>query len=117
MRRCFRFLAAPLAALCGACGVYRMDIQQGNFLAPAAMSQLKLGMTKDQVRFVLGTPLLADIFHEERWDYVYWRKPSNSNEIEERKVSVFFRDGRLVRLEGDVVPAGARAASAPESTK
>ena len=53
---------------------YRIDIQQGNFVSQEMVAQLKPGMSKDQVRFVLGTPLLADIFHGDRWDYVYWRQ-------------------------------------------
>ena len=62
-------------------------------------------MTIDQVRFVLGTPLVADIFHENRWDYVYRRQRQNSREVEERRISVFFDGDKLVRLEGDVMPS------------
>ena len=68
-------------------------------------------MTKDQVRFVLGTPLVADIFHEDRWDYVYRRQRQNSTQVEERRVSVFFDGDKLVRLEGDVMPARGSSAS------
>ena len=78
MRRCLWLLVAvPLVAACNpltALSVYRMEIQQGNYISQEAVSQLKPGMTKDQVRFVLGTPLVADIFHENRWDYVYRRQ-------------------------------------------
>jgi len=109
-------LLAPLVALSGAC-VYKMEIQQGNFVSQEAVSQLKLGMTKDQVRFVLGTPLLADIFHADRWDYVYWRRRENSREVEERRFALFFRDGTLNLIEGDVVPGPARAAGAPQSSR
>ena len=84
---------------------YRMEIQQGNHLSQEKVAQLKRGMTKDQVRFLLGTPLLTDIFHADRWDYVYRRTPRNSNEVEERRLTVIFEDGVLARLEGDVVPA------------
>jgi outer membrane protein assembly factor BamE len=103
--RTFRLLLAlPLLAACGAFTVHRMEIQQGNFISQEAVSQLKLGMTKEQVRFTLGTPLLADIFHEDRWDYVYRRQRENARQAEERRFSVFFRDGKLVQIEGDVVP-------------
>ena len=102
--RVLHFLfAVPLLAGCGWLSVYRMEIQQGNYVSQEAASQLKLGMTKDQVRFALGTPLLADIFHEDRWDYVYRRERAGSRQVEERKFSVFFKDGKLVQIEGDVV--------------
>lgn len=103
-----------LAAL-GACGVnpfapYRMEIQQGNYLTQEVVSQLKPGMTKDQVRFVLGTPLINDIFHEDRWDYVFRRQLNRRSPLEERRMTVFFdRKGVLERIEGDVVPPQAAA--------
>jgi outer membrane protein assembly factor BamE len=100
-----------LAAGCGSVpripGVtpYRIDIQQGNFVSQEMVSQLKPGMSKEQVRAVLGTPLLTDIFHAERWDYVYWREQSDGKR-ESRKLVVYFDDGKLARLAGDVVFPG-----------
>jgi outer membrane protein assembly factor BamE len=82
---------------------YRMDVQQGNYVTQEMVSQLKQGMSKDQVRLVLGTPLLTDIFHADRWDYVYWREEGASGKREERKLAVFFKDDKLMRLDGDVV--------------
>ena len=116
---------APLVAACNPLGVfsvYRMEVQQGNYLTQEMVSQLQAGMTRDQVRFVLGTPLLVDIFHENRWDYVYRRGRANSREIEERRLSVFFENDRLVRVEGDVTtdlekpaaPAAPAAAAEPK---
>jgi outer membrane protein assembly factor BamE len=87
--------------------VYRMEVQQGNYLTQEMVSQLQPGMTRDQVRFVLGTPLLTDIFHDNRWDYVFRRQRANSSEIEERRLSVFFENDRLVRVEGDVIAGAA----------
>ncbi len=84
---------------------YRMEIQQGNFVDQEAVSKLKPGMSKEQVRFILGTPLLTDIFHADRWDYVYRRQKVNSNVLEHRKIAVYFEDGKLKRIEGDVTPA------------
>lgn len=83
---------------------YRMEIQQGNYVSQEMVSELKPGMSRDQVRFVLGTPLVTDIFHADRWDYVYWREPANGPR-EQRRLAVFFEEGKLVRLGGDVVPA------------
>lgn len=122
MRLLFWLLVAvPLVAACNpltALSVYRMEVQQGNYISQEAVAQLKLGMTKEQVRFVLGTPLVADIFHENRWDYVYRRQRENSRQVEERRVSVFFDGDKLVRLEGDVMPSrgGASAARDADTT-
>lgn len=85
---------------------YRIDVQQGNVVSQEMAAQLKPGLTKDQVRFVLGTPLLMDIFHEDRWDYVYRLEKGRGGEVEQRRLSVFFdKDGKLARLGGDVVAA------------
>jgi outer membrane protein assembly factor BamE len=84
---------------------YRMEIQQGNFVSQEMVAQLKPGMTKEQVRFILGTPMVTDIFHPDRWDYVYWRETSDGAR-EQRKLTVLFEKGALARLDGDVVPSG-----------
>ena len=108
--------AAALAALSLASGCgwapripgitpYKIDIQQGNYLSQEMVSQLKPGMSKDQVRTVLGTPLLTDIFHAERWDYVWWREAPNGKR-ESRRLVVYFDDNKLARVGGDVMPAG-----------
>lgn len=89
---------------------YRMEIQQGNYVSQEMVDQLKPGMTREQVRFVLGTPLVADIFHADRWDYVYFRDIAGKPR-EQRKLSVFFEDGKLARVAGDTMPA--TAASEP----
>ena len=93
-------LALPLAG-CGWLTPYRIDIQQGNFLSQEMVAQLKRGMTRDQVRFVLGTPLVTDIFHANRWDYVYYLDRPGEPRVE-RRLAVFFDNDRLARLEGDV---------------
>jgi outer membrane protein assembly factor BamE len=78
---------------------YRPDIQQGNFVSKEMVAQLKEGMTRDQVRFVLGTPLLVDVFHIDRWDYVF-RMQKGDGEVTTSRVAVFFKDGRMVRVQG-----------------
>ncbi|HZO04187.1 MAG TPA: outer membrane protein assembly factor BamE [Burkholderiales bacterium] len=85
---------------------YRIDIQQGNYISSDLVGQLRPGMSKEQVRLTLGTPLLTDIFHADRWDYVYYRERPGAK-TEQRKLTVFFEDGKLTRLDGDVVAAGA----------
>jgi outer membrane protein assembly factor BamE len=91
---------------------YRIDIQQGNYISQDMVAQLKPGMSKEQVRLTLGTPLLTDIFHADRWDYVYWREKPGQK-LEQRKLTVFFEDGKLTRLDGDIVAAGPTQKSAP----
>lgn len=108
-----RALALAAALLLGACSLlpgfmqpYRIDIQQGNFVSQEMVSQLRPGMTREQVRVLLGTPLLVDIFHADRWDYVYTLdRPGKPRE--QRHLAVFFEEGRLARLGGDVVAAPA----------
>lgn len=98
-------LLPPLLAGCNPLrifSVHTMEIQQGNYLTQEMVSKLEAGMTRDQVRFVLGTPLLVDIFHENRWDYVYRRRRADSRAVEERRLTVFFDADRMVRIEGDV---------------
>jgi len=87
---------------------HRIEIQQGNFITQEMIGQLKPGMTKDQVRFTLGTPLVADMFHANRWDYIFVRQRANSRDVEQRRISVFFESNKLDRVDGDVV-AGAAA--------
>ncbi len=96
---------------------YSIEVQQGNFVSQEMVAQLRPGMTREQVRFVLGSPLVVDVFHANRWDYVYRRELENRRDVEQRRLSVFFENDKLLRVEGDVVPAPAAgtpaAAEAP----
>ncbi len=89
--------------LFGVLPVYRPDVQQGNFVSKEMVSQLKVGMTPEQVRFVLGTPLVTDIFHGERWDYPF-RMRKGDGQVTTSHVSIFFREGRVERFEGGDLP-------------
>ena len=121
MRRSRLLLVAASCALVAACSYkpgfineYKIDIQQGNVLTQDMVSQLKPGQTRDQVRFLLGTPLVADIFHQQRWDYVYRYQSGQTGNVESRKLVVFFDvDGRLERVGGDVAVADAGELNAP----
>jgi outer membrane protein assembly factor BamE len=84
--------------------VHQIDIQQGNVITQEAVDQLRPGMTKRQVQFVMGTPLLVDVFHQDRWDYVYFRKPGRG-EVVQNNISLFFADGSLVRTTGTWRPS------------
>lgn len=83
---------------------YRITIQQGNYLTREMVQQLKPGMTREQVRYILGTPLLTDIFHADRWDYVFYRDAPGGKR-EQRNISVLFEDGKLTRVLGDLLPS------------
>ncbi len=81
-------------------GVYRIDIQQGNDVTQDMINQLKPEMTKKQVAYIMGTPLLIDTFHPDRWDYIYSFHPGNGNR-EQRRLTLFFKDDKLDHIEGD----------------
>ncbi|MYM71405.1 outer membrane protein assembly factor BamE [Duganella sp. FT109W] len=83
---------------------YRPDIQQGNFVSEEMLSQLKVGMTQDQVRFIFGTALLTDPFHGNRWDYAF-RLARGNGEVTTSRVIVFFdKDNKVARWEGGNLP-------------
>jgi outer membrane protein assembly factor BamE len=75
--------------------VYQASLSQGNLLKQADLDQVKVGMTRNQVRFLLGTPMIDDPFHEERWDYVYYLRVGREDATFKRWVSIFF-DGDTV---------------------
>ena len=85
-------------------GVYRIDIQQGNVITQEQLAALEKGMEKRKVRFILGTPLVADTFNQERWDYYYSIEKRGEDRMQ-RIVSVFFENERLTRVDGDVLAA------------
>lgn len=103
-------LCLSAVSLLAACSVteriapYRIDVQQGNVVTQEMVAKLKPGMTKSQVRFIMGTPLIADAFHANRWDYVY-RFQKGWKPAEERAVTLFFEGDTLKRVGGDVVAA------------
>jgi len=82
---------------------YHPDVQQGNIITKDMVDQLRPGMTRDQVRFLLGTPMLADVFHQDRWDYPYYLR-RRSGETQIRRLHVVFDEGKLARFESDPMP-------------
>ncbi len=89
--------------LFGILPIYRADVQQGNFVSREMVEQLKVGMTRDQVRFVLGTPLLSDVFHPDRWDYPFRMKRGDGT-ITSSHLIVYFENDRLARFDGGELP-------------
>ena len=104
-----------LAALAGGCstlhfpGVHKITIQQGNVISLAMIDKLRPGMTKSQVRFVLGNPVVEDPLNQERWDYYYSIQIGGADPIR-RVLKVYFADGRLTSFEGDFVPTAQKKA-------
>jgi len=88
---------------------YRPDVQQGNVVTKEMVEQLAAGMTRDQVRFLLGTPALVSVFHQDRWDYVYLLKRGKGSEEQTRRLTVFFKDSRVERFQSDDMPPEALA--------
>ncbi len=88
-------------ALTGAGCVYQAPLSQGNLLKQEDLDQVRVGMTRSQVRFLLGTPMIDDPFHEERWDYVYFLKVGRGDATFKRWVSIFFDGDNVARIEAD----------------
>jgi len=95
--------------------VYRVDIQQGNVIEQSMISKLEPGMTKAKVKFIMGTPLLVDPFHSNRWDYIYSIEPGDG-ERAQRHVTLFFKDDKLTHLEGDITQGFRHSEDTTEST-
>jgi outer membrane protein assembly factor BamE len=98
----FRGPLIVLAALALAACVYRIDIQQGNLLDEDDINQVDLGMTRSQVQFLLGTPMVSDSFHRDRWDYAYYYRRGRSPDADRRWVVVYFENDRVQRIERDL---------------
>lgn len=82
---------------------YRPDIQQGNFVSQEMLAQLKVGQTREQVLFILGTPLLTDVFHAERWDYPFYLARGDG-ELTTSRVTVHFKDNKVEKFDGGNLP-------------
>ncbi len=82
-----------------ACSIHKVDVQQGNVITQEMRDQIKEGMSKRQVGFILGTPLLADPFHRDRWDYIYSLQ-TGKKKPEHQRMTLFFEEDKLVRIEG-----------------
>jgi len=105
-------LVVPLAlAGCGSL-VHKIDVQQGNLVAPETFAKLKPGMSRLEVRSLLGTPLLTDVFHANRWDY-YFRMDKRGRLVEQNRFSVYFENEKVVRVEGGPTLSAAGAAPRP----
>ena len=82
--------------------VYRASISQGNLIKQDDLDQAEVGMTRNQVRFLLGTPMIDDPFHRDRWDYVYYLKLGRNETVQKRWVSVYFTDDKVSEIRNDL---------------
>ena len=92
-------------------GVYRIDVAQGNIVTQEMIDQLRPGMTKRQVRFIMGTPLIIDTFEGDRWDYVHSMSEKGEPRKQER-VSLYFQNDVLMRFSGDLAPSSGKPPAA-----
>lgn len=102
--------ALTFALLCGGCefpGIYKLEIEQGNIVTQKMVNQLQPGMTRSQVRYIMGTPMLVDTFHQNRWDYVHTLQRDGHHRTEKR-LTLYFKDDKLAYFTGDFLPAGAK---------
>ncbi len=102
------FLSLPLMSCSVALNhlpyVYKIDVNQGNMIDQAMIDQLRPNMTKRQVLYVMGTPMLADFFHENRWDYIYQIK-KGGEDVEKKAISIFFENDKIKGIQGDLKPS------------
>lgn len=113
----FRCIALACTLMLASACVYRINVQQGNFLDQAAVEQVKTGMTRSQVRYLLGTPMVADTFDKERWDYIYYLKKGHSRKVDARRVTVYFDADKVAKIDKpSAAVAAAQDASAAKIT-
>jgi outer membrane protein assembly factor BamE len=112
MRPVTRWLAGPVFIVACAGCIYRMDIQQGNLLDPEQVDQVEVGMTRSQVRFLLGTPMVIDTFDPDRWDYVYSLRRGHSRKVAKRHLVVWFEGDKVTRVE-EPIPVPRKTSAAP----
>ena len=105
-------IALPLAGGC----VYRMAVQQGNYLDARQVNQVQVGMTRAQVRFLLGTPMLPPGFDNDRWDYLYTLQLRTLKRPERQRLTVFFQDDKVARIENAGAPTQVPAGTEPAAT-
>ena len=94
-------LALLSTLLVSACSVHRIDVQQGNVITQEMFEKLKIGMVKQQVEHLLGTPLVVDPFHRDRWDYVYIFKAGDTDERQSAHLSLYFDNDKLKKIDVD----------------
>jgi outer membrane protein assembly factor BamE len=111
MRKSFYYLSLLTSLTLASCstilnhlpGVYTIDIQQGNIIEQSMVDQLKPNMNKRQVLYIMGSPMLNNVFQKNRWDYLYSNQPSREDRVQ-KQLSLFFKNDQIVGMEGDFRP-------------
>jgi outer membrane protein assembly factor BamE len=111
MRKSFYYLSLLTSLTLASCstilnhlpGVYTIDIQQGNIIEQPMVDQLKPNMNKRQVLYIMGSPMLNNVFQKNRWDYLYSNQPSREDRVQ-KQLSLFFKNDQIVGMEGDFRP-------------
>ena len=85
--------------------VYKIDVNQGNMIDQAMIDQLRPNMTKRQVLYIMGSPMLVDYFHQNRWDYIYSSKKGSEEDITQKNISIFFENDQIKSIQGDFKPS------------
>jgi len=94
------FIVLIFSVFLGACTIHRLDVQQGNIIKDEQVEKLKIGISKRQVRFIMGTPLIEDPFHDNRWDYVFTMQPGTERKVTEyQRVTVYFDQDKLSKVD------------------
>ena len=101
MRKTTRLFLSLLCLMTLSACVYRASISQGNLIKQEDLDQAEIGMTKSQVRFLLGTPMIDDPFTRDRWDYVYYLKIARKDAVQKRWVSIYFVDEKVSEIRKD----------------
>jgi outer membrane protein assembly factor BamE len=108
-------LAGALTLVSGC--LYRMKVEQGNFLDPGQVMQLQEGMTKSQVKFLLGTPMVPHGFNSDRWNYYSYEKNGNAKSASTMRLTVWFKDDKVERFERPPNTEAIAAAIAADNEK
>lgn len=95
MRYLLALLLLISSSLSGCFVLYQQDIEQGNIITQKMISQVRTGMTREQVRYVLGTPLVRDVFHKNRWDYYYSFRPEGKRETRTQHMTILFSNNKV----------------------
>ncbi|MET0280738.1 MAG: outer membrane protein assembly factor BamE [Steroidobacteraceae bacterium] len=111
-RMATRLALVSVLLLAGGC-LYRMPVQQGNVLNPEQVNQLESGMTRSQVMFLLGTPMVPNGFNTDRWDYYYHVDAGRRYKPETKRLTVWFKDDKVDHMEGDAAPKAGTTPAAP----
>ena len=107
MKKLLILIVCGLASIVTGCSnyipAYKIDVQQGNILTQEDIDQIKIGMDKDKIQYIIGSPTITDPFHEDRWDYAYSLKPG-WGDLEKKNITLYFENNILVKTSGTVEP-------------